>query len=156
LLAEQAAPGDSAAARLRSALSRLGLAEVRALLEAGEPVRAVEALAQLRDKAVRLPELEPLEERGRDWAEVRDLANRGEFAQALRRLERVRKLVHGSFAALEKLQNDLENRNHSFTALLVQLHEAAQQARWHEVLQLSEQVLAVAPQHAEARKVRSK
>jgi tetratricopeptide (TPR) repeat protein len=156
LLAEQATPGDSAAARLRSALSRLGLAEVRALLEAGEPVRAVEAIAQLRDKAVRLPELEPLEEGARDWAEVRELANRGEFAQALQRLQRVRKLLHGSFAALEKLQNDLENRNHSFTALLVQLHEAAQQARWHEVLQLSEQVLAVAPQHAEARKVRSK
>src|SRR5207249_3267230 len=93
LLAEQASAADSAAARLRSALSRLGLAEVRALLEAGEPTRAAETIAQLRDKAVRLPELEALEEGGKDWSEARELASRGEFAQALKRLERVRKLI---------------------------------------------------------------
>src|SRR4051794_32032163 len=41
LRAEQTGIDDPAATRLRQALTRLGLAEVRALLEAGEPRRAV-------------------------------------------------------------------------------------------------------------------
>src|SRR4051794_11354356 len=39
LKAEQVGVADPAAVRLRQGLTRLGLAEVRALLEAGEPVR---------------------------------------------------------------------------------------------------------------------
>src|SRR5436309_1454255 len=45
LKAEQVGATDPSALRLRQGLTRLGLAEVRALLEAGEAVRAVEAVA---------------------------------------------------------------------------------------------------------------
>src|SRR5262249_61852529 len=62
LRAEQVLASEPAAVDLRQALTRLGLAEVRALLEVGEPARALEAAAQLRDRAARPSELEPLEE----------------------------------------------------------------------------------------------
>jgi hypothetical protein len=155
LLAEQVGTAESVATRLRQALTRLGLAEVRALLEAGEPARAVEAAAQLRDRAVRQPDLEPMEEAARGWLRVRELAGRGEFFQALLGLERVRRLLPGPLAALDRLQNDLEERRQKFSGLLCQLHQAAQRKEWHEVMQLAEETLAIAPNHMEARRART-
>jgi hypothetical protein len=155
LLAEQAAPGEKAAECLRHALTRLGLAEVRALLEAGEPARAVEAVARLRDRAVRQPELEPLEEAARGWDRAREQAGRGEFSQAVQGVERVRRLLPAAPAALDRFHNDLEQRGRVFAGLLVRLHETANRRDWHEVMQLAEQVLAIAPNHPEARKARA-
>jgi tetratricopeptide (TPR) repeat protein len=154
LLAEQAGASENAAVRLRQALTRLGLAEVRALLEAGEPGRAVEAVAQLRDRAVRQPELEPLDEAARGWVRAREQAGRGEFAQALQELARVRRLVP-SPPALERFQNEVEDHSRQFSALLGKLHETANRRDWHEVMQLAEQVLAIAPNHPEARRARA-
>jgi hypothetical protein len=156
LRAEQTGVTDPGAARLRQALTRLGLAEVRALLEAGEPKRAVEAVAQLRDRAVRLPELEPLEEAAKGWALAREQADRGEFFQALLGVERARRLLTGPSPALQRFHTHLEEAKESFAGLLVALHEAAQHERWQEVLEVSEKVLALAPQHAEARRVRAR
>src|SRR5947199_5418312 len=67
LKAEQVGVQESAVVRLRQALTRLGIAEVRALLEAGEPGRAAQAIAQLHDRLVNQPELKPLEEAAKDW-----------------------------------------------------------------------------------------
>src|SRR5436190_19541829 len=53
--AELTGASEPAVASLRQVLTRFGLAEIRALLEAGEPVRAGEAIAQLRDRAARAP-----------------------------------------------------------------------------------------------------
>jgi tetratricopeptide (TPR) repeat protein len=156
LRAEQTGVMEQAAVRLRQALTRLGLAEVRALLEAGEPLRAIESIAQLRDRAVQQGELGPLEEAAKDWALARDLADRGEFAQALQTLERARRLLPAASTALARFADGLNDRKRSFAPLLVALHDAAGQERWQEVLHLSEQVLALAPQHAEARKVRNR
>ncbi|MCI0463955.1 MAG: hypothetical protein L0Z62_44040 [Gemmataceae bacterium] len=155
LKAEQTGISEPAAVRLRQALTRLGLAEVRALLEAGEPVRAGEVIAQLRDRAVRVAELEPLEEAGKDWAQAREFAERGEFAQAATALERARRLLPG-FTSVRRFADLIEERRAAFTTLLADLHEAAEQERWREVLDLTEKVLAVAPHHAEARKVRNR
>ncbi len=156
LRAEQTGVTEQAAIQLRQALTRLGLAEVRALLEAGEPLRAIEAIAKLRDRAVEQGELGPLEEAAKDWALTRDLADRGEFAQALQTLDRARRLLPAAATALKRFADSLLERKDSFAVLLAALHEAAEQERWREVLHLSEQVLALAPQHAEARKVRNR
>src|SRR5438876_4393694 len=48
--AEQIGAKGSALLRLRQSLSRQGVAEVRGLLEAGEPNRALDVLAQLRGR----------------------------------------------------------------------------------------------------------
>ena len=156
LRAEQADPAEPAAARLRQALTRLGLAKLRALLEAGEPARALEEAAQMRDRLVHPPELEPLQEAARDWVKAGELADRGEFAHALSLLERVGRLLPGSPAGLERFQNAFAQRHRTFSALVLQLHEAARAERWPEVLDVSERLLALAPEYAEARKVRSR
>jgi len=154
--AEQIAGAECGAGRLRQALVRLGIAQVRAMLEAGEPMRAAEIITQLRDRSVQQPELELLEEAAKSWGTAREQAGRGEFAQALQTVERVRRLLTGSVPPLEQFRRDLEKRQVTFGTLLGQLHEAAEQGRWREVVDLSEQVLAAAPQHPEARKARAR
>jgi len=156
LKAEQVGVKENATVRLRQALTGLGIAEVRALLEAGAPNRAVSAIAQLRERQVHPPELKPLEEAAKDWCLARDLAERGEFSQALDALERVRRLLTTPLTHLERYQNQLHEHKQTLAQLLLNLHEAGRQEHWHEVLQISDQVLAIAPQHAEARRVRTR
>ena len=86
--AEQVGALGNAAFRLRQNLARLGVAEVRALLEAGEPGRAAEVLVQLRNRSVVQPELQLLEDAAKTWGQAREQAARGEFAQALHTVER--------------------------------------------------------------------
>src|SRR5205085_5928373 len=50
----------------------------------------------------------------------------------------------------------LDERQGKFNAALPPLHEAVDQRRWRDVLHLADQVLALAPQHAEARKARAR
>src|SRR5262249_35485074 len=68
---------------------------------------------------------------------------------------RVRRLLPTPFPALERLHNDLEEQRTRFAGLLVKLHHAAQRKDWHEVMQLAEETLAIAPNHAEARRART-
>jgi len=154
--AEQIGAADETATQLRQALTQRGLADARALFDAGEPARAAEALSQLRDRGVQLAEIKLLEEAARGWLSARDQADRGEFPQAVQAAERVARLLPQKPAALERFQKELEERRKNFADLLIQLHEAAQQEHWREVIQAAEHVLALAPQHAEARKVRSR
>src|SRR5438876_10613436 len=70
--AEQMGVADSAAFRLRQALTRLGLAEVRTLLEAGEPGRALEMVNQLGHRSVQQPELPLLEEAAKGWTSAKE------------------------------------------------------------------------------------
>jgi hypothetical protein len=156
LRAEQVHASEPEAVNLRHALTRLGLAEVRALLEVGEPGRALEAAAQLRDRAARPPELEPLEEGGKNWVDARCKADRGEFAQALEMLLRVQRLLPAAARAVERFLFVLHERQQLFHDKLPALHEAARQERWSEVLQLSEQLLGSAPQHPEVRALRQR
>jgi hypothetical protein len=156
LQAEQLQTTEKSVDRLRQALIRLGLAEVRALLHAGEIRRADEAIARLRERRVRSPELPVLEEATRDWLQARELADRGEFALALDAVERVRRRLLERPALLDRFAADLEQHRKVFPGLLVRLHEAANTGHWREVVELGEQVLALAPQHTEARKARTR
>src|SRR5436305_1161177 len=81
--AEHVGTKDAAAVRLRQALTRLGLAEVRGLLEAGEPGRAAEGVTQLRNRSVESSELQTLEEAAKGWTLAKEQAGCGEFAQAV-------------------------------------------------------------------------
>jgi hypothetical protein len=153
--AEELAPTDTAAQKLRQELTRQGFAELRSLLEAGDPQRAVEALARLGERAAGHPEFRPLEDAVKDWLLTQELADRGEFALALQMFARVRRNVTRGPGA-DRFQAELEERQAKFNAALPPLHDAVDQRRWRDVLQLAEQVLAVAPQHAEARKARGR
>jgi hypothetical protein len=155
LHAEQLQTADPAADRLRQALTRLGVAEVRSLLQTGEPARAEDAAGRLRNKLARSPELQVLEEAARGWLAARQRAAAGDFAPALDDLARVRRLLPGVLA-LERERADLEQRRQKFAALLLRLHEASEAGRWRDVIEAAEEVLTLAPQHAEARKARGR
>jgi tetratricopeptide (TPR) repeat protein len=155
LAAEQVGVSDIGVDRLRQALTRLGLAEVRSQLEAGEPTRAAEAITQLRNRSVGGSELQALDDGAKSWTLACEQAARGEFSQALQTMGRVRKLFPNRLDAVEQYIAVLEQRHQSFANLLVQLHAAADQRDWREVVRLSEQVLSMAPQHFEARKARA-
>ncbi len=156
LQAEQLQTAEKSVDAFRRTLVRLGLAQVRALLQAGDVRRADEAIAHLRERRVSSAELQVLEEATRDWLQARELAERGELASAREAVERVRCRLLDRPAPLDRFADDLEHHRKILPGLLVRLHEAAQQGQWREVVALAEQVLAIAPQHAEARKVRSK
>jgi hypothetical protein len=154
LQAEQLDRDNRDADRLRQALVRLGLAEIRALLQAGEPGRASETIGRQRERSVRQPELLLLDEAAKGWLQARDQAARGEFARALDLTERVRRLLPGTVEPLNRFRAELEGHRDRFAELVKRLHEASEAARWREVLDLADQVLAVAPQHPEARRAR--
>lgn len=156
LEAEKIGVADCGAEKLRHNLTRLGLAEVKVFLEAGEPRRAAEAIARLRDRSVRQPELKHLEDVAQDWVLAEELAARGEFNRSIQTVQRLRRFMPGQFPALDRFQQELERRHDAFASLLLKLHEAVDQGRWREVVQVSDQVLALAPQHAEARKFRQR
>src|SRR5262249_14765432 len=50
----------------------------------------------------------------------------------------------------------VRDNQHQFQVAIVRLHEAVAEKKWRDVLQLSEEVLAMAPTHAEARKARAR
>ncbi|HZY90836.1 MAG TPA: FHA domain-containing protein [Gemmataceae bacterium] len=155
LTAEALQTAEKTSDRLRQALTRLGLAELRALLLAGETARAEESVARLRQRNVRSPEVQVLDEATRAWAQARELADHGEFAGALDAAERARRLL-GPGRLLDEFKVELERRQQNFSGMLVRLLEAADANRWREVVETAEAVLAAAPQHAEARKARTR
>ena len=154
--AEQLLSGDPSPERLRQALLRLGLAEIRALLQAGDPKSADETISRLRDKAARSAELQVLEEAARDWLNARDLADKAEFIRAVEALDRAGRLLHEDYPALANYRLEVDQKRLKLPALLVKLHEAANAKRWQDVLELADRVLALAPDHAEARKMRTR
>jgi tetratricopeptide (TPR) repeat protein len=156
LQAEQLQTAEKSVDSLRQTLIRLGVAEVRALLHAGDPRRADEAIAHLRERRARSAELQVLEEAARDWLQARDLAERGELASARDAVDRVRRRLLDRPAAFDRFAEDLDQHRKIFPALLVRLHEAAEKERWREVVEVAEQVLAIAPRHAEARTARAR
>jgi hypothetical protein len=155
ILAESLGTTEKSCDRLRQTLTGLGLAELRALLQAGETVRAEEAAALLRQHGVRSPELPVLEEGLHCWVRARDLGARGEFSPAADAAARAGRLL-GVNACFEAFRADLSRKKETFPDLLVRLHEAAEGERWREVIELAQQVLAIAPQHAEARSLRTR
>ncbi len=154
--AEQVGGAEEVTARLRQALTRRGLAEVRALLEAGDPARAAEWIVRLRDRAVRRPDLDQTEQAVRDWTRAQDLADRGDFAEAVRSAERAARLLSPCPAALQLLQKDLARRRETFPSQIVRLHGMVEEGRWREVIVLADQILALAPHHAETRNARER
>lgn len=155
LLAEQIGGADNGAADLRQELGRAALTEARSYLDAGEAVRAAEVLSQLSDRGVRLVEVRMLEDAAKHWIRARDLAGRGEFGPALQAAQRVAEHLPKEHIALARFETELRGRAKGFNDLVVQLHDAVGGKDGRRMLILADQILALAPQHEEARKARA-
>lgn len=154
--AEQIGVADGGTAKLRQALIQRCLADARDILAAGEPGKAAEILSRLRQRGVQQPQLQLLAEAAKNWERARELAEHGEFAQAIRSAAHVRQLLVDAPAPLAQFQQDLEQKNQAFGPLMIELHEAVGKENWRDVVRLADQVLALAPQQVEARKARGR
>jgi tetratricopeptide (TPR) repeat protein len=142
------------AAQLRQELVRIDLEGLRTVLAAGELTRAGALLERLRSHQVRQPEMQMFAEVAEAWIVARELADRGEFAQAQQALERAKRPFNAR--TIEDDRRGFERRRGPFMGLLVQLHEATAAGQWRDVVRLTDEVLALAPQNGEARKARAR
>lgn len=142
-------------ARIRNTLSKLGIAEVKALLEVGKPERALETVAVLKERGVRYPELIAVEDCAKSWIKALENLDHGEFHQAQVQLRRCEQVLGTSVQAITELQNTVAEQQRVFSQEINRLHKAAKAGQWSEVLELSEKLLANAPSHEELRKLRS-
>jgi hypothetical protein len=110
----------------------------------------------MRERGVQHAELKVLEEAARSWSLALDLCGRGEFGQAMSALDRIPKPALERFKLAAEMRKDLKARQREFEGLLSTLHHALEKVHWREVIQVADQVLAIAPEHAEARKVRAR
>lgn len=155
LAAESLNTGEEAAVRLRQTLTRLGLAECRAALEAGHPLRVLESIARLRDRGVRSPEFDVLESASQKWLLASDQADRGDFELAITSLNHALNRLDPILAAgVIRFQSELEKRQVRFHEARTRLNAAAEGKRWREAVGSADAVIAVAPDHREARALR--
>jgi tetratricopeptide (TPR) repeat protein len=154
LAAEALNTGEPRAAALRQALTRLGLAEARAALEAGRPRHVIETVARLRDRNCRQPELDGLEDAAHDWLLAAEMADRGDFALAIGTAERLRRrIVQCPTTGLDQFLRQLADRHERFRDAVGRLTDAAEGRHWREAARCADDVIAVAPNHREARQV---
>ena len=156
LAAEALNTGEKVVAELRQTLARLGLVQARAALEAGEPSDAIAVVGRLRDRGVRHPDLVRLEEAAQDWSLAAELADRGDFLRACAELDRLRPRLPCPTAAFDRVRTAIDDRHARFRSAVSQLYDAAESRRWREALAAADAVLAVAPDHREAKAIRGK
>ena len=151
-----AAPTDAGVARVRDVLVKLALAEVRAMLEAGKPLQALEAISRLHERPADSPALQPLADCARDWQAATDHADRGEFDQARPLLARVRTALGTRTTGLDRYEEQMNIREDRFRRAWPCLQEAAAGSDWKDMLRCADEVLAVAPRHREAQQARNR
>ncbi len=156
IAAESLNTGEKGVAELRQTLSRLSLVQVRAILEAGRPIDAIDQIAKCRDRGVRHPDLERHESAARDWVQATELADRGEFPRALAELERVAPRLSPPTTGIDRYRAEVERRYAHFSEAIARLYDAAEHKRWREAVSTAAEVLAVAPDHREAKAIRGK
>ncbi|MBP3960531.1 hypothetical protein J8F10_35350 [Gemmata sp. G18] len=156
LAAESLNTGEKAVTDLRYALARLSVVQAKAMLEAGRPIDTIDQIAKIRDRGVRHPDLERLETAAQDWVQAAELADRGEFLRAVAELDRIGPKLPCPATGLDRFRGEVENRHARFREAVARLLDAAEAKRWREAVAVAAEVLAVAPDHREAKAVRGK
>jgi hypothetical protein len=160
LAARIGAPPDSLATA-RLALAHHAAEEVRADLDLGEPVRALERIEQLAHHKITGPALRRSREIAEAWRDGLAEGRRGEFGRAHEQLDRAERLAAGTGAissqqAVAAAKTELENRQKVAAPKVEGLYVALSAGKWPEVLSTAEAVLAHVPEHPAARLARSR
>jgi hypothetical protein len=156
IAAESLNTGERCVADLRVTLTKLGLVQGKAALEAGSPLIAVDGIARLRDRGVFHPDMRHIEESAQDWILAAEKADRGEFLPALDDLSRLRPKLPCPPKGLDKFRSEIEARHERFREAVGRAQEAAEGKQWRLALAAAESALAAAPEHREARTLRTK
>ena len=153
---EKLADGEGRVVQLRETLTQLGLAEVRAALEAGNALQALKAVGRMKERSAKSAEIPPLKEAAQDWILAEENANRGDFPLARSAVEHIRPRLERQTAGLDRFEQDVIRREDRFRSAWSELQEAAAAKDWRNMLRQADAVLAVAPQHKEAQETRNR
>jgi hypothetical protein len=154
--AEALNTGEKCVADLRVTLSRFGLVQARSALEAGDPERAAELAARLRDRGVRHPELPRVEEAAAGWLSAAGKADRGDFLPAADDLHRLREKFPAPTDGLDRFRTMLKDRHERFLDAVARAQEAAGRRKWRDAVLAADEALAAAPAFHAARTLRDK
>lgn len=155
LQAEMLQKANPATLTLRRALIQNALSDLRDLLAAADPDRAEQLITRYQALGVASPELDQLHRGSRIWNQARELADQGEFALAQELTQQLTALLPTAMVEIVQFRQKLQQRQETCSALLQRLDISSNNGCWSEVIDLAGQVLALAPQHAEARRLRS-
>ncbi|HMO35076.1 MAG TPA: FHA domain-containing protein [Gemmatales bacterium] len=129
------------------------LTKVRETLEQGHPAQAIEYINVLRQEQLTPSFWEKWEDMARSWLVAREQAQRGEFTQALSLLE---PFINNGITHLAAQYAEWMRYHSQFPKLCDELHQAVEQQQWRKVIPLADNLLGMAPEHAEVRKARAK
>jgi hypothetical protein len=154
------APPDSLAAARLSLADRVA-DDVRADLDAGDPVRVLERIEELARHKIGGPSLRRTREIADAWQTALADGRRGEFGRAQEQLDRAERLAAGAGAiavqqAVAAAKTDLETRQRAAASKVEALYEALSEGKWPQILSAAEAVLACVPEHPAARQARSR
>ena len=154
LAAEALNTGDARVGTLRSALTRIGVAECAAALEAGRPMHVLTVVGRLKERHVQRPDLEAMEILAQDWVMSIEMADRGDFLLAQSTIDRLRvRMVMAPTTGLDAFAKQLGDRHERFRTAIAQLSEAAESHKWADAAKWAGEAIAVAPNHREARTI---
>ena len=156
LAASLSSATDPGVSKLREVLVGEAVSELRAMLEAGKPLQALEGIARFRERSASSPAIAPLEEAAVSWQAAIDHADKGEFAQAHPMLDRVRPRMGSRTTGLDRYEESLNQRESRFKVSWEQLQESIAASDWREILRNADEVLQMAPRHREAQQARNR
>ncbi len=151
--AQEAGVEESNINLVKSDLLGNKMAGVKQAMEQGQPAQALTLINALRQEKLAPSLWEEVEEIARAWLVAREQAQRGEFAQAIACIE---KYKNKGFASITAQYAEWVRHQDRFPKLCDELHRAAEQQQWRQVVKLSDELLGMAPEHVEVRKARTK
>jgi hypothetical protein len=156
LAAEAVAPGLPRAVELRATLTKLAAATCRAAFLAGNLEFVGGAVTRFKARAAVHPTLDWLPAAAADWQAARELAEQGDFAAAIGLIDRTRSRLPGDVVdGLAQARDGLAGRYDQARPLQQHLFAAVERKEWREVHRWAEDLLALAPEHREARQFRA-
>ena len=148
-------PDLLAAARMK--VAEREVEEVKADLDAGDPVKVADRVAKLAEHGVSGPMLRRMREASEAWKKALEDGRRGEFGLAAEGLERAARLAGGlATDALSAAQRDLNTRRDSASPRVERLYAALGSSHWAETLAAAESVLELIPDHPAAKQARAR
>ncbi len=138
---------------VRAELAERGVAEVRAALDAGNPIQATALVKELNARGADSAELRRLQEAAAAWAAAGRAIQLGEFSRAARDLEVARNHLAGH-ARLEQNWANFEVDRARASEIRGWLESAIAGQVWANVLNAANQLLEIAPDSRDAHHAR--
>ena len=126
--------------------------DLRRCIEENQPKLVLERGQGFRALGLQDAELLRLEALSKAWLQAEELMQKGELIQAVKKIDAEDDL---GLRALQTLRDRLLQQQERFLQLQTSLQDALLQKQWREVIRLTDELLVIAPQHHEFRRIRT-